>query len=409
MRRVVVTGVGALSPNGLDAETSWQQLLAAKSGLGPISGFDASSYPSRIAGEVRGFDASDFVEKKKLKEGDRFIHFALAASEMALKMSGFEPDEEACERVGTLIGVGLHGIHQVEKTHSTLLNRGPTKVSPYFMPAMLSNLAPGQVSMRYGFKGPSYTHTSACASGAHAIADAVRLIACGEIDAAVAGGSEATVSPIGVAGFTSMRALSTRNDDPSGASRPFDRDRDGFVIAEGCGLLVLEEREAALKRGATIIAEALGSGATSDAYHLTKPAPGGEGAARAMRQALKRAGVNPEQVDYVNAHGTSTPFGDLQECRAIRAAIGQPWVSSTKSMTGHLLGAAGGLEAVISCLALRDGRVPPTINLDNVDEQIAELGLDLVPLEARDRKLKTVVSNSFGFGGTNCALVFGAA
>jgi 3-oxoacyl-[acyl-carrier-protein] synthase II len=263
--------------------------------------------------------------------------------------------------------------------------------------------------MKFGFKGPSYTHTSACASGAHAIADAARLIRFGEIDAAVAGGAEAAVTPLGVSGFTALRALSTRNEQPERASRPFDSERDGFVIAEGAGILVLEEREAALRRGAPVLAEMLGSGATSDAYHLTKPAPDGAGARRAIELALSNARLNPEQIDYVNAHGTSTGFGDLQECRAIRQALGAPWVSSTKSMTGHLLGAAGGLEAVLCALALRDGRVPPTINLDVVDPEIAALGLDLVPNQARDRALSAVVSNSFGFGGTNCALVFGAA
>lgn len=408
MRRVVVTGVGCVSPNGLDAETTWHSLLQGQSGINRIAGFDAAAFSSQIAGECRGFDALQFVEKKKLKEGDRFIHLALAASSMAINAAQFEPTEEQRLRVATLIGVGLFGISLLENTHEVLKQKGPSKVSPYFMPGMLANLAPGQVSMRFGFKGPSYTHTSACASGSHAIADAIRLIRCGEVDAAVAGGAEAGVTPLGVAGFTALRALSTRNDTPAAASRPFDADRDGFVIAEGAGVLLLEEREAALARKAPILAEALGSGASSDAYHLTKPAPEGEGAQRAMLAALRDARVNTEQVDYVNAHGTSTGFGDLQEARAIRKALGTPWVSSTKSMTGHLLGAAGGLEAVISCLALRDRRVPPTINLERVEPEIAELGLDLVPNMAREKALRVVLSNSFGFGGTNCALVFGA-
>lgn len=407
MRRVVITGVGCVSPLGLDVERTWDGLLEGRSGIADIEGFDTTGYASRIAGQCRGFDALTAVEKRKLKEGDRFIHLALAASAMAIGSAHFEPTDEQRERVGTMIGVGLYGIGLVESTLTTLTTRGPGKVSPYFMPAMLANLAPGQVSMKYGFKGPSYTHTSACASGAHAIADAARLIRSGEIDAAVAGGAEAAVTPLGVAGFCALRALSTRNDEPERASRPFDVARDGFVIAEGAGVLLLEERQAAISRGAPIVAELLGSGASSDAYHLTKPAPDGEGAARAMRLALEDARVDPERVDYVNAHGTSTGFGDLQECRAIRAAIGAPWVSSTKSMTGHLLGAAGGLEAVICAMALRDGRVPPTINLDHVDPEIAELGLDLVPHTARERSLSVVLSNSFGFGGTNCALVFG--
>jgi 3-oxoacyl-[acyl-carrier-protein] synthase II len=407
MRRVVVTGVGCVSPVGCDVDSTWANLLAGKSGIAPIDTFDASDHASRIAGICRDFDALKYIEKKRLREGDKFIHMSLAASQMAMEMSGFNPQGEELERVATLIGVGMGGLDLLEKNHIVLREKGAGKVSPYFMPAMLANLAPGQVSMRYNFKGPNYTHTSACASGAHAIADAARLIKAGEIDAAICGGAESAVTPLGVAGFTAMRALSTRNDEPTKASRPFDVDRDGFVIAEGVGLLLVEEYEAAKKRGARILAEVLGSGATSDAYHLTKPAPEGDGARRAMVAALRNAGVSGDAVDYVNAHGTSTPFGDSQECIAIRKAIGTPWVSSTKSMTGHLLGAAGGLEAVISVLAIRDGRVPPTINLDNVDPDIAALGLDLVPHTAREKQLKTVVSNSFGFGGTNCALVFG--
>lgn len=407
MRRVVVTGVGCVSPVGCDVDSTWANLLAGKSGIAPIDTFDASQHPSRIAGICRDFDPLKYVEKKRLREGDKFIHMALAATQMAMEMSGFAPEGEELERVATLIGVGMGGLDLLEKNHIVLRDKGPGKVSPYFMPAMLANLAPGQVSMRYNFKGPNYTHTSACASGAHAIADAARLIKTGEIDAAICGGAESAVTPLGVAGFTAMRALSTRNDEPTKASRPFDVDRDGFVIAEGVGLLLLEEYEAAKKRGAPILAEVLGSGATSDAYHLTKPAPEGDGARRAMAAALRNAGVSGDAVDYVNAHGTSTPFGDSQECIAIRKAIGTPWVSSTKSMTGHLLGAAGGLEAVISVLAIRDGRVPPTINLDNVDPEIATLGLDLLPHTAREKQVRVVVSNSFGFGGTNCALVFG--
>jgi 3-oxoacyl-[acyl-carrier-protein] synthase II len=404
-----VTGVGCVSPLGLDAESTWRALLEGQSGISTISGFDAGAYASKIAGECRGFSAEAFVEKKKIKEGDRFVHLALAASGMAITSAHFEPSEAERERVATLIGVGLFGISLLETTHEVLQQRGPSKVSPYFMPGMLANLAPGQVAMRHGFKGPSYTHTSACASGAHAIADAARLIRYGEIDAAVAGGAEAAVTPLGVAGFTALRALSTRNDEPARASRPFDADRDGFVIAEGAGILMLEERERAIRRGAPIIAEVLGSGSSCDAYHLTKPAPEGEGARRAIETALRDAKLDPSAVSYVNAHGTSTGFGDLQECRAIRKALGPVWVSSTKSMTGHLLGAAGGLEAVICALALRDGKVPPTINLDRVDPEIAELGLDLVPHTARERALEVTLSNSFGFGGTNCALLFGRA
>lgn len=407
MRRVVVTGVGCVSPVGCDVESTWGNLLAGKSGIAPIDTFDASGHASRIAGLCRDFDPLTYIEKKRLREGDKFIHMAIAASQMAIDMAGFAPKDEELDRVGTLIGVGMGGLDLLEKNHIVLRERGAGKVSPYFMPAMLANLAPGQVSMRYNFRGPNYTHTSACASGAHAIADAARLIRAGELEAAVCGGAESAVTPLGVAGFTAMRALSTRNEEPEKASRPFDVDRDGFVIAEGVGLLLLEEYEAAKKRGAPILAEVLGSGATSDAYHLTKPAPEGDGARRAMVAALQNARIPGDAVDYVNAHGTSTPFGDSQECIAIRRAIGTPWVSSTKSMTGHLLGAAGGLEAVISVLAIRDGRIPPTINLDNVDPDIASLGLDLIPHTAREKQVKVVVSNSFGFGGTNCALVFG--
>jgi 3-oxoacyl-[acyl-carrier-protein] synthase II len=392
---------------GCDVESTWGNLLAGKSGIAPIDTFDAKEHASRIAGICRDFDPQKYIEKKRLREGDKFIHMSIAASQMAIDMAGFKPEGDELERVGTLIGVGMGGLDLLEKNHIVLREKGAGKVSPYFMPAMLANLAPGQVSMRYHFKGPNYTHTSACASGAHAIADAARLIKAGELDAAICGGAESAVTPLGVAGFTAMRALSTRNDEPQKASRPFDVDRDGFVIAEGVGLLLVEEYESAKKRGARILAEILGSGATSDAYHLTKPAPEGDGARRAMVAALKNARVSGDAVDYVNAHGTSTPFGDSQECIAIRRAIGTPWVSSTKSMTGHLLGAAGGLEAVISVLAIRDGRIPPTINLDTVDPQIAELGLDLVPHTAREKQVKVVVSNSFGFGGTNCALVFG--
>lgn len=409
MKRAVITAVGCVSPNGLDSSTTWKSLSNGQSGIGRIEGFDCEAFSSQIAGECNGFDPLKFIEKRRLKEGDRVIHLAIAASSMAVDAAGFDASKVDPCRVATLIGVGLGGISLVESSHRTLLNRGPGKISPYFMPGMLANLAPGQVSMRFGFKGPNYTHTSACASGAHAIADALRLIRCGEIDAAIAGGVEAAVTPLSVGGFTALRALSRRNDEPTKASRPFDVGRDGFVIAEGAGILMIEERDAALKRGAPVLAELCGSGATSDAYHLTKPAPEGEGAQRAMELALQSASINAEQVDYVNAHGTSTPFGDPQEAMAIRKALGTPWVSSTKSMTGHLLGAAGGLEAVISVLAIRDGRVPPTINLDNPDPEIAELGLDLVPHVAREKSLGYVLSNSFGFGGTNCALVFGRA
>jgi 3-oxoacyl-[acyl-carrier-protein] synthase II len=393
---------------GLDAETTFSALLEARSGIANISGFDASAFASRIAGECPNFDASRYIEKKKLREGDRFVHLALAASAQAVSTAGFEPTEEQRTRVATIIGVGLFGIGLLERTHVTLLQKGPGKISPYFMPGMLANLAPGQVSMRFGFQGPSYTTTSACASGAHAIADAARLIRTGEVDAAVAGGAEAAVTPLGVGGFTALRALSTRNEEPEAASRPFDRDRDGFVIGEGAGVLLLEEFESARRRGAPILCEVLGSGSSCDAYHLTQPAPDGNGAERAMRGALASAGMDGCRVDYVNAHGTSTGYGDRQEALAIARIVGDDClVSSTKSMMGHLLGAAGGVEAVICALTLRDGKVPPTRNLDSVDPELAGLGLDFVPRTARDRRISVAMSNSFGFGGTNATLLFG--
>jgi 3-oxoacyl-[acyl-carrier-protein] synthase II len=418
MRRVVVTGVGAVSPCGPDAETTWKALLSGESGIGPITRFDASAFASRIAGECRTFEVEKYFEKKRIREGARFIHLAMGASVQAVDASGLLAtplSEETLERVGTFLGVGLGGLGLIEDTKQTLNEKGPRKVSPYFIPAAISNLAPGQVSMRYGFKGPNYTTTSACSSGAHAVGEAFRWIQRGDIDVAVAGGAESTISGLGVAGFTAMRALSERNDEPTKASRPFDKNRDGFVVAEGAGAMILEEREHALQRGAPILCEILGYGATSDAYHLTQPAPEGEGAQRAMKHALRDGKISLERVDYVNAHATSTPTGDTQELQALKQMFGERvfaqknangvWVSATKSMTGHLLGGAGGIEAVFSALALRDGVVPPTINLDEPDEEAA--GMDLVPFEARHRKLDVVLSNSFGFGGTNVTLAFG--
>jgi 3-oxoacyl-[acyl-carrier-protein] synthase II len=390
-------------------EGTWEALIASKSGIRLLQRFDASQHPSRIGGECLDFDAERWIEKRKLREGARFIHMAVAASDMALKNAGFEPTDEQKERVGTLIGVGMCGMELIEQQSQTLFTKGPKRVSPYFIPASITNLAPGQVSMRFGFKGPSYTTTSACSSGAHALGEAFRWIQRGDMDAAVAGGSEASVTALGVAGFTAMKALSTRNDEPEKASRPFDRDRDGFVIAEGAGILILEELELAKQRGANILAEVIGYGASADAYHMTQPAPNGEGAQRSMVQALQDAAVNVDQVDYINAHGTSTQYGDINEVKAIRGVFKEHanagmWVSSTKSMTGHLLGAAGGLEAAICALSIAKGVVPPTINLDNLDPECE--GLDLVPHEARERWVNVAVSNSFGFGGTNASLVF---
>lgn len=407
-RRVVITGIGAVSPCGPTMERTWEALIGAQSGIRLLERFDASEHPSKIGGECLDFDPEQWIERRRLREGARFIHMAVAASGMALKNAAFEPTDAEKERVGTIIGVGMCGMELIEAQTQTLLAKGPKKVSPYFIPATISNLAPGQVSMRFGFKGPSYTTTSACSSGAHAIGEAFRWIQRGDMDAAVTGGAEASVTALGVAGFTAMKALSTRNDAPEKASRPFDKARDGFVIAEGAGILVLEELEMAKRRGATILAEVVGYGASADAHHMTQPAPEGEGAQRAMVGALNDASLNPDQVAYINAHGTSTQYGDINEVKAIRHVFGAHaknglWVSSTKSMTGHLLGAAGGLEAAVCALSIARGIVPPTINLDDVDPECG--GLDLVPHEARERSIDVAVSNSFGFGGTNASLV----
>ena len=407
-RRVVITGAGAISPCGKDVAQTWSNVVGGKSGIDTITAFDPEAYASKIAGECTDFDPLAYIEKKRLREGGRFIHFALGATAQAVAAAGFEPTDQQRQRVGTFIGVGFCGIGYLERNHKALLEKGPRRVSAYFVPATISNMAAGQVSIRYGLRGPSYAHSSACSSGAHAIGDAAHLIAVGKIDAAIAGGAESPVTPMGVAGFASMRALSKRNDAPTEASRPFDDDHDGFVIAEGAGVVVLEEREAAIARGATIIAEIVGYGATSDAHHMTQPAPKGEGAQRAMRLALADAELSPGDVGYINAHGTSTPLGDTEELLAIRQVFGAHAtdglaVSSTKSMTGHLLGAAGGLETVLVALALRDSVLPPTMNLNTPVE--AAQGMNLVANVAQERPTRVALSNSFGFGGTNVSLV----
>ncbi len=409
MRRVVITGVGAVSPCGLDTETTWRSIKAGKSGIATIELFDPKEYASKIAGECKGFNPEQYIPKRDVRSMDRFIHLAMGAAHEVMKSCGIgEDDADLKLRTGTLIGVGIGGLGYIESMAKVLAAKGPSKITPYFIPGTIANLAPGQVSMKYGLKGVSYTNTSACSSGAHAIGEAFRTIVRGELDACVAGGAEAAITPLGVGGFAAMRALSKRNDEPQKASRPWDSGRDGFVIAEGAGLIFMEEREHAIKRGATIYAEIVGYGASADAYHLTQPAPEGEGAQRAMRAALADAKVNASEVDYINAHGTSTPVGDMLELKAVRHVFGDHvnklWVSSTKSMTGHLLGAAGGLEAVFSVLALHEGIVPPTINLDDPDPEVGSI--DLVPHEARNRALKLVLSNSFGFGGTNASLIF---
>lgn len=408
MRRVVITGLGAVSPCGNDAVTTWNNIAAGRSGIDRITLFDATEFSTQIAGECKGFNPEDYIEKKRIREMGRFIHLAIAAADEALKSSGFEPTDEQREEFATVVGVGFCGIEYFEATCQTLFEKGPKRVTPYFIPATIANLAPGQISMRHRLRGPNYTTTSACASGAHAIGEAYHAIRGGTYDYALAGGTEGAVTPIAVAGFGSMRALSKLNDDPTRASRPYDKARDGFVIAEGAGLMVLEEREHAIRRGANILAEIVGYGSSSDAYHLTQPAPNGEGAQRAMRRALKDAKLDPRAVDYVNAHGTSTPAGDIGELEAIRAVFGSHTkeglsISSTKSMTGHLLGAAGGLEAVLTTQAIQHGIVPPTINLDDPEEACA--GFDLVPNVAKEKRLGIAMSNSFGFGGTNVTLI----
>lgn len=407
MRRVVVTGIGIVSPLGTGTEKNWDALMAGRSGIGPITQFDASDLPTRIAGEVKDFVAEDYIEKKEIKKMDLFIQYALAASDMAMADSGLQITEENAERVGVQVGAGLGGLPTIERYHTAMQEGGYKKISPFFIPMLIINLAPGHISIKHGAKGPNLSTVSACATGTHSIGDAYRLIQRGDADAMIAGGTESTITPLGIAGFNVMKALSTRNDDPTAASRPFEKNRDGFIMAEGAGLVVLEEYEMAKKRGAKIYGEVAGYGLTGDAYHLTAPAPGGEGAARCMKMALRTAGLNPDQVGYINAHGTSTPFNDLYETMAIKSVFGdhagKVMVSSTKSMTGHALGAAGGLEAVFTLLAMERGAVPPTINFDEPDP---ECDLDYVPNQARQASVEVALSNSFGFGGTNATLLF---
>ena len=407
-RRVVVTGLGLVSPVGIGVEESWKSVVAGKSGIGPITRFDAATYPTRIAGEVKDFQPELYMERKEVRRNDRFIQYALAAADMAMKDSGLDMGKEDGERVGAIIGSGMGGLRELEDTHSTLMTRGVRKVGPFFIPSLIINLAPGQIAIRYGLKGPNFSPVSACATGNHSIGDAFIYIQRGTADAMLAGGTEATITPLGIGGFCAARALSERNDAPEKASRPFDKQRDGFVAAEGSGLLLLEEYEHARRRGARLYAEVVGYGATCDAHHITAPSPGGEGGARAMRLAMKEAGLAPEQVGYVNAHGTGTPAGDVEECHAVKTVFGD-WarkglaISSTKSMTGHMLGAAGGAEAVFSILALARGVLPPTIN---VEEQDPACDLDVVPNQARQARVEAALSNSFGFGGTNAVLAF---
>ena len=399
--------MGLVTPLGTGVEKNWDALIAGRSGIRRISRFsNIEAYPSQIAGEVPDFSPADFIEPKEIKKMDLFIQYAVAAAAMAITDSGLKIDAELAEQVGVIIGVGLCGIDTIETTKEAILQGGPRKISPFFIPKVISNLAPGQIAIRHGAKGINLTPTSACASGTHAIGEAYHLIRRGLQDAVITGGAESAITPLAVGGFAAMKALSTRNDEPERASRPFDRDRDGFVIAEGSGVLILEERERALQRGAKIYAEVVGYAANGDAYHMTAPAPEGEGAARCMRLALKDAGLAPTDIDYINAHGTSTEYNDANETMAIKRVFGEQAaklaVSSTKSMTGHLLGAAGAVEGVFSALSLQHGLIPPTINYDNPDPQC---DLDYVPNEARKADLKVVLSNSFGFGGTNACVI----
>ncbi|MGZ5446004.1 MAG: beta-ketoacyl-ACP synthase II [Thermoanaerobaculia bacterium] len=407
-RRVVVTGLGMISPLGVGNEATWQGLLEGRSGIGPITKFDATAYAARIAGEVKGFDPENWIEKKEVKKSDTFIHYAIAAAQMAVDDAKLDPKAEDGDRVGVIIGSGIGGLPLIEEMHRKLMERGPARISPFFIPGLIVNLASGQISIRFGAKGPSSAPATACATGAHAIGDAFRIIERDDADVMFAGGSEAVVTPLAVGGFAAMRALSTRNDDPERASRPWDRDRDGFVMGEGSGVLILEEREHALARGAQIYCELVGYGMTSDAYHITSPSEDGDGMVRVMRRALKDAGLQPSDIEYINAHGTSTPVGDRIETIAIKSVFGEHAhklaVSSTKSMTGHLLGAAGGLESAIAAMAIREGVLPPTINLENPDEGC---DLDYIPNVARQAPgIRHVLSNSFGFGGTNATLIF---
>ena len=405
-RRVVITGIGLVTPLGIGTQASWEAAIAGKSGIGPITRFDAKDLPCRIAGEVRGFDAGLYMDRKEARRNDLFIQYALAGANLALLDAGLPVDKPLGERCGVVVGSGMGGLATLEDTHLTAVNKGHRRVNPFFIPSIIVNLAAGQISIKHGAEGVNFAPVSACATGNHAIGESMRHIAHGDVDVMISGGAEATITLLGISGFTAARAMSERNGEPEKASRPFDKDRDGFVAGEGAGILILEELEHAKKRGARIYCELVGYSATADAFHITNPS--GVGAERAMRMCLKDAGLNAEDVKYINAHGTSTPVGDIAETRAMKSVFGA-WaksgllVSSTKSMTGHLLGAAGGVEAAFTALALHHGIIPPTINLDNPDP---ECDLDYVPNKAREVRFDAAVSNSFGFGGTNAVIAF---
>jgi 3-oxoacyl-[acyl-carrier-protein] synthase II len=396
-----------VTPLGVGTEQTWDALINGRGGIGPITRFDTSAYASQIAAEVKGFDPEAWFDRKLAKNLDLFVQYALAAADMAWKDSGLSMARMDCERVGVITGCGMGGLPTIEEYHSVVLDRGPRRITPFFIPRVIPNMPSGQISMLLGSKGPNLTQTTACAAGTHAVGEAFRHIVYGDCDVAVTGGTESVICPLAVGGFGAMKALSTRNDAPEAASRPFDRDRDGFVISEGAGMLVLEEMESAKRRGATLYAEVIGFGQSSDAYHIAAPPEDGEGAARCMTAALRDAGLNPEDLDYINAHGTSTPLNDRCETTAVKTVFGEHAyklaVSSTKSMTGHMLGAAGGVEAAFTALTLHHGIVPPTVNLENPDPQC---DLDYVPQTAREARLRTAMSNSFGFGGTNGSVVF---
>jgi 3-oxoacyl-[acyl-carrier-protein] synthase II len=405
-RRVVVTGLGLITPLGTGIQKTWEGICKGASGIDRITTFDTAEFPVQIAGEVKDFNPEDFIERKEIKKMDVFIQYALSAGSMAIEDAGLKITEENADRVGVIVGAGIGGIQTIERYHSVLLENGQRRISPFFIPMLITNLAAGQISMRFGARGPNSCVTTACAAGTHAIGDSFKIIQRGDADAMIAGGSESAITPLTIAGFANMKALSSRNDSPQKASRPFDVERDGFVIAEGAGIVVLEELKVALARRAKIYAEVIGYGMTADAYHMTAPDPEGRGVVNCMQVALRDAGIAPEAVNYINAHGTSTPYNDKHETRAIKHVFGehvhQLAVSSTKSMTGHLLGAAGGVEAAFCALALSEGIIPPTINYEHPDP---ECDLDYVPNHARHIDLENVISNSFGFGGTNACIV----
>ena len=406
-KRVVITGVGLITPLGIGVKESWDGLIAGKSGIGRITHFDSTGFATQIAGEVEGFNAEDYMESKEIKKMDRFIHFAIAAAAMAIDDSGLKIKDGNAARVGVIVGSGIGGLRAIEHYHSVLLEKGPRRITPFFIPMLVINLASGQISIKFGAKGPNSAVATACATGSHSIGDAFKIIQRGDADAMIAGGTEAVIVPLGVGGFNAMKALSTRNQEPEKASRPFDIDRDGFVMGEGAGVVILESLESAVDRGARMYAEVIGYGMTADAYHITAPAPEGEGAARCMAMTLKDGGTDPAEVDYINAHGTSTKYGDEIETQAIKTVFGghayKVAVSSTKSMMGHLLGAAGGVEAVITALSIYNDIIPPTINLDKPDP---ECDLDYVPHKSRKMAVNCALTNSFGFGGTNACLLF---